>query len=99
MATIHECLKCKGKLFVRWGLCIVISPENWKVSAMGNASLHAGRQNEQEVFACAHCKNPYYFDEYQMHDASSLVSSEEVEAALNALRSMPTGAKARRIDP
>ena len=99
MPKVHACVKCKSKLFVRWGLAIVITPDNWKRTAMGKASSFADKQDDHELFACAQCKQPYYFDDNELIDAGEMVSSEEVEAALNALRSMPTGAKARHIDP
>ena len=38
-------------------------------------------------------------DDGELVDASELISNEEVQAALDGIRNMPVGGKAKNIDP
>jgi hypothetical protein len=96
---LTPCAECKGKLYVNWGFELVLTPANFKTNARGKESRYAETQTTYWLHVCANCKTPYYMDEGELVSASDLVSSEEVQAALETIRGMPTGAKPKTIDP
>ena len=96
---IEPCIGCSSKLYVSWGFALMLRPAWNKVDASGEDSRLKDNLKEYAIYACANCKHPYVLDEGNLRDVSDLVSSEEVIAALQDIQKMPTGAKAKHIDP
>ena len=97
--TVHQCIECKSKLFFNWGMQIMLTPATFKVNARGGDSKFAEQVSEYWVNVCAQCKHPYYMDQGELVDASDMVSNEEVQSALDGIKNMPVGGKAKNIDP
>ena len=94
-----QCIECEGKLFYNWGMEIMVTPPSYKTDLRGNESKFADSVTEKWVHICAGCQHPYYLDEGQLISAQDMISNEDIRKALDAIRSMPIGGKARNIDP
>ena len=97
--TVHQCIECKGKLFFNWGMQIMLTPADFKINARGNKSRYADHVTSKWINVCSNCKHPYYMDDGDLVDAGEYVSNEEIQAALDGIRNMPVGGKAKNIDP